>query len=101
MKVSEDNENNWDIGIIMLNNLISINGISRKLSDIAQTTKLHKTPLTQLVGSTAKNVQRGLAAKVQELSATFRKKQRVYMDSKCSFLSRAALTHRRSMCRLP
>ncbi|KAI0745373.1 t-SNARE [Earliella scabrosa] len=28
----------------------------------------------------AKNVQRGLAAKVQELSATFRKKQRVYMD---------------------
>jgi hypothetical protein len=30
----------------------------------------------------AKNVQRGLAAKVQELSATFRKKQRVYMESK-------------------
>jgi syntaxin 16 len=29
---------------------------------------------------TAKNVQRGLAAKVQELSATFRKKQRVYME---------------------
>ena len=29
----------------------------------------------------AKNVQRGLAAKVQELSATFRKKQRVYMES--------------------
>ncbi|KAF8658298.1 hypothetical protein AX16_002068 [Volvariella volvacea WC 439] len=28
----------------------------------------------------AKNVQRGLAAKVQELSATFRKKQRVYME---------------------
>ncbi|KAI0717188.1 t-SNARE [Cerioporus squamosus] len=28
----------------------------------------------------AKNVQRSLAAKVQELSATFRKKQRVYMD---------------------
>ncbi|KAH9485390.1 t-SNARE affecting a late Golgi compartment protein 2 [Psilocybe cubensis] len=28
----------------------------------------------------AKNVQRGLAAKVQHLSATFRKKQRVYMD---------------------
>ncbi|EIM81249.1 t-SNARE, partial [Stereum hirsutum FP-91666 SS1] len=28
----------------------------------------------------AKNVQRGLAAKVQDLSATFRKKQRVYMD---------------------
>ncbi|PPQ67290.1 hypothetical protein CVT25_005874 [Psilocybe cyanescens] len=27
-----------------------------------------------------KNVQRGLAAKVQDLSATFRKKQRVYMD---------------------
>lgn len=29
----------------------------------------------------AKNVQRGLAAKVQELSTTFRKKQRVYMES--------------------
>ncbi|CAL1707543.1 unnamed protein product [Somion occarium] len=28
----------------------------------------------------AKNVQRGLAAKVQELSATFRKKQRIYME---------------------
>ncbi|KIP10855.1 hypothetical protein PHLGIDRAFT_64734 [Phlebiopsis gigantea 11061_1 CR5-6] len=28
----------------------------------------------------AKNVQRGLAAKAQELSATFRKKQRVYME---------------------
>ncbi|KDR75888.1 hypothetical protein GALMADRAFT_248636 [Galerina marginata CBS 339.88] len=28
----------------------------------------------------AKNVQRGLAAKVQNLSATFRKKQRVHMD---------------------
>ncbi|KAI0311963.1 t-SNARE [Amylostereum chailletii] len=28
----------------------------------------------------AKNVQRALAAKVQELSASFRKKQRVYMD---------------------
>ncbi|EIN11818.1 t-SNARE [Punctularia strigosozonata HHB-11173 SS5] len=28
----------------------------------------------------AKNVQRGLAAKVQELSATFRKKQRVYLE---------------------
>ncbi|KAI0081213.1 t-SNARE [Panus rudis PR-1116 ss-1] len=28
----------------------------------------------------AKNVQRGLAAKIQELSATFRKKQRVYME---------------------
>ncbi|KDQ53483.1 hypothetical protein JAAARDRAFT_39169 [Jaapia argillacea MUCL 33604] len=31
-------------------------------------------------GLAAKNVQRGLAAKVQELSATFRKKQRVYME---------------------
>ena len=31
----------------------------------------------------AKNVQRGLAAQVQELSATFRKKQRVYMESAC------------------
>ncbi|KAJ7647319.1 syntaxin-like t-SNARE protein TLG2 [Roridomyces roridus] len=29
---------------------------------------------------TAKNVQRGLAAKVQDISATFRKKQRVYME---------------------
>ncbi|EEB98701.1 hypothetical protein MPER_01745, partial [Moniliophthora perniciosa FA553] len=30
--------------------------------------------------SAAKNVQRGLAAKVQDLSATFRKKQRIYME---------------------
>lgn len=30
---------------------------------------------------TAKNVQRGLAQKVQDLSAQFRKKQRVYMQS--------------------
>lgn len=30
---------------------------------------------------TAKNVQRGMAQKVQELSATFRKKQKVYMQS--------------------
>lgn len=29
---------------------------------------------------TARNVQRGLAAKVQELSSTFRKKQRVFME---------------------
>ncbi|KAF9222531.1 t-SNARE [Gyrodon lividus] len=29
---------------------------------------------------TSKNVQRGLAARVQELSSTFRKKQRVYME---------------------
>ncbi|KAI6121525.1 t-SNARE [Pisolithus croceorrhizus] len=29
---------------------------------------------------TAKNVQRGLAAKLQDLSSTFRKKQRVYME---------------------
>jgi syntaxin 16 len=28
----------------------------------------------------AKNVQRGLAAKVQETSGLFRKKQKVYMD---------------------
>ncbi|KAF7315648.1 t-SNARE coiled-coil-like proteiny domain-containing protein [Mycena indigotica] len=37
----------------------------------------HSTAHTSLA---AKNVQRGLAAKVQELSATFRKKQRVYME---------------------
>ena len=30
---------------------------------------------------TAKNVQRGLAGKVQDLSGFFRKKQRVYMQS--------------------
>ncbi|OCH85808.1 t-SNARE [Obba rivulosa] len=35
---------------------------------------------TQHESLAAKNVQRGLAAKVQELSATFRKKQRVYME---------------------
>ncbi|RPD63789.1 t-SNARE, partial [Lentinus tigrinus ALCF2SS1-6] len=45
----------------------------------------HSFPPSQAGGShhhelAAKNVQRGLAAKVQELSATFRKKQRVYMD---------------------
>jgi syntaxin 16 len=34
----------------------------------------------------AKNVQRGLAAKVQDLSASFRKKQRVYMESKLLIL---------------
>ena len=31
--------------------------------------------------TTAKNVQRGLAQKVQDMSAQFRKKQRVYMQS--------------------
>jgi hypothetical protein len=31
-----------------------------------------------------KNVQRGLAAKLQDLSAAFRKKQRVYMESACA-----------------
>lgn len=31
--------------------------------------------------TTAKNVQRGLAGKVQEMSGMFRKKQRVYMQS--------------------
>lgn len=36
----------------------------------------------------AQNVQRGLAAKVQQLSATFRKKQRVYMESQCACPSR-------------
>ncbi|KAM5532569.1 hypothetical protein V8D89_013775 [Ganoderma adspersum] len=46
----------------------------------------HTFPPSQAGGSShhhglaAKNVQRGLAAKVQELSATFRKKQRVYME---------------------
>ncbi|KAF7792394.1 hypothetical protein EIP86_003431 [Pleurotus ostreatoroseus] len=35
---------------------------------------------THQQASAAKNVQRGLAAKVQELSATFRKKQRVYLE---------------------
>ncbi|KAH9940506.1 t-SNARE [Epithele typhae] len=47
--------------------------------------KPHSFPPSQATGShheelAAKNVQRGLAAKVQELSATFRKKQRVYME---------------------
>ncbi|KAJ8589328.1 t-SNARE [Rhizopogon salebrosus TDB-379] len=35
---------------------------------------------TQYQDLAAKNVQRGLAARVQELSSTFRKKQRVYME---------------------
>jgi syntaxin 16 len=38
----------------------------------------------------AKNVQRGLAAKVQDLSATFRKKQRVYMESGCFYFNHSA-----------
>lgn len=29
----------------------------------------------------AKNVQRGLAAQIQDISASFRKKQRIYLDS--------------------
>ncbi|KAG1737641.1 t-SNARE [Suillus lakei] len=38
------------------------------------------TQRTQFQVLAAKNVQRGLAARVQELSSTFRKKQRVYME---------------------
>ncbi|KAG1775328.1 t-SNARE [Suillus placidus] len=38
------------------------------------------TQNTQFKVLAAKNVQRGLAARVQELSSTFRKKQRVYME---------------------
>ncbi|OJA18235.1 hypothetical protein AZE42_05179 [Rhizopogon vesiculosus] len=38
------------------------------------------TEITKHEGLAAKNVQRGLAARVQELSSTFRKKQRVYME---------------------
>ncbi|KAG2078825.1 t-SNARE [Suillus decipiens] len=38
------------------------------------------TQKTQFQVLAAKNVQRGLAARVQELSSTFRKKQRVYME---------------------
>ena len=43
----------------------------------------HAFPPTQIHHESlaAKNVQRGLAAKVQDLSAAFRKKQRVYMES--------------------
>ncbi|CAA7257479.1 unnamed protein product [Cyclocybe aegerita] len=37
-------------------------------------------PIQSHQSRAAKNVQRGLAAKVQDLSATFRKKQRVYME---------------------
>ncbi|KAG1796599.1 uncharacterized protein BJ212DRAFT_1306187, partial [Suillus subaureus] len=47
-------------------------------------TKAHSFPpstqKTQFEILAAKNVQRGLAARVQELSSTFRKKQRVYME---------------------
>jgi syntaxin 16 len=35
--------------------------------------------------TTAKNVQRGLAQKIQDTSGMFRKKQRVYMQSKLTF----------------
>ncbi|KAG1881453.1 t-SNARE [Suillus tomentosus] len=38
------------------------------------------TQKTQFEVLAAKNVQRGLAVRVQELSSTFRKKQRVYME---------------------
>lgn len=41
---------------------------------------------------TAKNVQRGLAAKIQELSAAFRKKQRVYMESEYRLLPFRSVT---------
>ena len=51
MKVSK-NGNNWDIRIIMLNNLINIYGIGRKLVDIEELSKLYKTLQTQYVGST-------------------------------------------------
>ncbi|CAK5265746.1 unnamed protein product, partial [Mycena citricolor] len=46
-------------------------------------TQPHSFPPSQPSAHTslaAKNVQRGLAAKVQQLSGTFRKKQRVYME---------------------
>jgi syntaxin 16 len=40
-----------------------------------------KTRPTRHEALAAQNVQRGLAATVQEVSAAFRKKQRVYMES--------------------
>ncbi|KAF7288660.1 t-SNARE coiled-coil-like proteiny domain-containing protein [Mycena chlorophos] len=43
-------------------------------------TPQHSFPPSAHASLPAKNVQRGLAAKVQQLSATFRKKQRVYME---------------------
>lgn len=46
----------------------------------------------------AKNTQRGLAAKVQELSATFRKKQRVYMESTYSNVLRRAVYSSAHLC---
>lgn len=42
---------------------------------------------------TAKNVQRGLAQKVQDMSAQFRKKQRVYMQSESRSSSPILLWH--------
>ncbi|EGN99770.1 hypothetical protein SERLA73DRAFT_52726 [Serpula lacrymans var. lacrymans S7.3] len=41
----------------------------------------HAVPSNQHELLAAKNVQRGLAARVQALSSTFRKKQRVYMEN--------------------
>ncbi|KAG7098555.1 hypothetical protein E1B28_000489 [Marasmius oreades] len=47
-------------------------------------TNLHLFPpqsdASKSEGQAAKNVQRALAAKVQDMSATFRKKQRIYME---------------------
>ncbi|KAL6310328.1 t-SNARE [Sparassis latifolia] len=40
----------------------------------------HSFPPSRHEDRASKNVQRGLAAKVQELSVTFRKKQRVYLE---------------------
>jgi syntaxin 16 len=45
---------------------------------------------TRVETTTAKNVQRGLAQKVQDTSGLFRKKQRVYMQSKLSRLEQFA-----------
>ncbi len=53
---------------------------------------------------TAQNVQRGLAAKVQDLSDEFRKKQRVYMGSACGCrlgLGRRGLIPAYGVCRAP
>ncbi|ETW80628.1 hypothetical protein HETIRDRAFT_320868 [Heterobasidion irregulare TC 32-1] len=54
--------------------------IQRILSDAAHAFPPASLDAQRHQALAAKNVQRGLAAKVQDLSAAFRKKQRVYME---------------------
>lgn len=60
----------------MLRGFQDIRRCTTLISSIQPTTRSARAEVV-----TTKNVQRGLAQKVQELSGQFRKKQRVYMQS--------------------